>query len=70
VCEKRTLTALGRIRPEFLRQRARWYRARSETDGGGAWALQLAEDLERRADEIEAMQAKLSREKSKPNDPA
>ncbi len=57
-------------RPEFLRQRACWYRAHAETHGGGAWALQLAEDLERRADELEATQAKLPRVKSKPDDPA
>ena len=45
-------------RPEAVRERARWYRAYAAAHPGeSAWALRLAEHLDRQADELEAKHA-------------
>lgn len=54
-------------RPDVLRERARWYRAYAGTQSDRAWALWLAAQLERRAGELEAVQA---RKIAKPDEPA
>jgi hypothetical protein len=48
-------------RPESLRERARWYRAFEEAHNDASWALWLAAHLERRADHLEALQARAAR---------